>query len=76
MAIFYCAMWHDLAPSKINDENALCILKTLYIYYVVMWHFVMGYNIFTNNGDYLQSLYRWSTDDGVYVDHIYHSCGM
>ncbi len=35
-----------------------------------MWHFVMGYNIVTNNGDYLQSLYKWSTNDGVYVDHI------
>ncbi len=41
-----------------------------------MWHFVMGYNIVTNNGDYLQTLYRWSMDDGVYVDHIYHPCGM
>jgi hypothetical protein len=41
-----------------------------------MWHFVMGYNIITNNDDYLQTLYRWSMDDGVYVDHIYHPCGM
>jgi hypothetical protein len=27
MANFYCAMWHDLTPSKIDDEDPLCIFK-------------------------------------------------
>ncbi len=44
--------------------------------YVTMWHFVMGYNIIANNGDQLQILDRWSTDEGAYVDHIHHPCGM
>ncbi len=45
-------------------------------YYVATWHFVMGYNIVANNGEQLQTLYEWSTDEGVYVDHIHHPCGM
>jgi hypothetical protein len=24
----------------------------------------------------LQTLYGWSMDEGVYVDHIHHPCGM
>jgi len=35
-----------------------------------MWHFVMGNNIVTSNGDYLQTLCRWSMNDVIYVDHI------
>ncbi len=34
----------------------------------------MGYNIVANNGDYLQTLYKWSIDKGVYIDHIHHTC--
>jgi hypothetical protein len=42
-----------LTPSKIDDEDPLCTLKTQIknYYYVAMWHFVMGYNIVVNNGD-------------------------
>jgi len=25
---FNCAMWHDLSPSKIDDENSICNFKT------------------------------------------------
>ncbi len=45
-------------------------------YYVAMWHFVMGYNIIANNGDQLQTLYRWLMVKGVYFDHIHHPCEM
>ncbi len=41
-----------------------------------MWHFVMGYNKVANNDEQLQTLYKWSTNEGVYVDHIHHPCGL
>ncbi len=71
-------MWHDLTPSKIDDEDPICNLKIeLKNYcYVATWHFVMGYNIVANNGEQLQTLYEWSMDEGVYVDRINHPCGM
>ncbi len=25
---FYCATWHDITPSKIDDEDPICHLKT------------------------------------------------
>ncbi len=48
----------------------------IYIYNVGTWHLVTGYNIVVNNGDQLQTLYGWSMDEGVYVDHIHHPRGM
>ncbi len=41
-----------------------------------MWHFVMGYNIVVNNNEQLQTLYKWSVDERVYVDRIHRPCGM
>ncbi len=36
----------------------------------------MGCNIVENNGGQLQTLYRWSMDEGIHVDLIYHPYGM
>jgi hypothetical protein len=46
-------MWHDLTPSKIDDEDTICNLKNIIkIYYFdATWHFVMSYNIDANNGE-------------------------
>jgi hypothetical protein len=50
VAKFYWATWHDLTPSKIDDDNPICNLKhNLKNYYVATWHYVMGYNMVANN---------------------------
>jgi hypothetical protein len=55
LQFFYYATWHDLTPSKINDEDPIYIyiyiIKILKYYYVATWHFVMGYNIVANNDE-------------------------
>jgi hypothetical protein len=38
-----------------------------------MWHFAMGYNKVVIM--MLQTLYKWSMDEGVHVNCIHHPCG-
>jgi hypothetical protein len=74
VAICYCAMWHDLTPSKINYEDPLCFFINKNNYYVAMWHFVMGHNIIVNNGDsskpYMDSQWMRVYILIVYIIHV------
>ncbi len=56
MVNFYCDTWHDVTPSKIDDEDLICHFKTYFFKknYIATWNFVMGYNTITNNGEQLQ----------------------
>ncbi len=68
---------HDLTPSKIYDEDPICnFLKLFLKSYVATWHFILGYNIVANDGEQLQTLYEWSTNEGAQVDRIHHPCEM
>jgi hypothetical protein len=40
------------------------------------WQYVNGLNFGCKDGDELQITYEWSRDETIYVDHIYHPCGM